>query len=252
MAEYQDITFDTVDRPKPQAIRDRAYTLSLRVYTNGTLENSNITAGTVTITLPGGGALDTAVTNATVTNTSGLLTYQIASGNTGVLGVNYRAHWKITITGANPAVLEFFSFFDVVRMPLWNIVRQDDLTKYHPGITDLLFTGESDYQDTIELAFSDVFEMLEARGKRPHLILDAQSMRKPVVHRALYLIFMARAKNAEDRHSFWAAHHLSEFNRWFASTTFIYDEDQDGHASTSETDAQGGEEGSGGSPRIRL
>ena len=246
----QDWSVDFVDRPKAQVSKDRAYTLTCKVYENGT--QSVPSAGTITILGPGGGALPgSAVTGAAVTvDGAGTMTYALSAANAASPGANYSAVWNPTI---DSVVLEFFQLFDVVRYPLINVVQQADLVKHHADLTDVLFSGESNYQDYIEQAFQDVYQVLENHGKRPYLVMDNDSLRRPIEHKALALIFRARFKEENDRWwNYWQIHE-TEYNDWMQAANFVYDWTESGTADgTSNYDSLSGEEGHNVGPKYRI
>ena len=255
MADYQSISHTFVDRPKTQVTKDRAYTLTCKLY----LDNSQdvVASGTITILGPGGGALPgSAVSGAAVTvDGSGTCTYTLSAANAATLGSNYTAQW--VLTDSNADVHEFLQLFDVVEYPLHNMVIQADLVKHHPDLTNHLFSGESDAQAYIEMAFEDVYATIEANGLRPWLVLGSHELRRPTEHLALAKLFLARVNSPGDKWDRLHDYHSNQFQRWFSANSkkWAYDIDQSGTVSgTVDYEKGAGEEGGLGSlaPRIKV
>lgn len=243
MADYQSISVDFVDRPRTQVTKDRAYTLTAKLFLDGTQDV--VASGTITILKPGGGAMDTAVSGEAVSvDGNGTCTYSLVAGNTGELNANYSAQW--ILTDSNGDVHEVPQLFDVVRYPLRNMVVQADLVKHHQDLADALFSGQSNFQDDIELAFEDVYAGIERKGKRPYLILSSEDMRRPTEHLTLFKIFASRRKEEGDRWDVYAQYHWDRYHAWMEGAVFVYDEDETGTADgTSSTSTLEGEEARG-------
>ena len=239
---YGDISVSFPDRPRAQVTYGRAYTLTCKVYSDGTQVVP--TGGTIDVKRPGNAPLTSPVSGASVSiDGNGTMTYSLAAGNADLLAVHYAAVWHPVISGVT---YDFPQLFDVVRYPLRNMVTQDDLVKHHKDLTDLLFTGETDHQVYIEQAFEDVFQWLDSKGNRPALVLTGEDLRRPIEHLALHKKFIAIAKEHDppDRWRSLADYHRSEYERWIQSAAFVYDVDQSGSADGTSTEDTTGEEGS--------
>lgn len=249
MPDYQSVSFTWVDLPKPQGVKDRALLLTVKMFVDGSQVVPS--AATISATYPSGSELNTAVSDDAVDDidANGTITHTLAAANLDQYATNYRAHFKMTYSST---VYDYLVLFDIARFVFRNVVVHADLVKHHADLGNLLFSGESDTQAYIELAFEDVYARLESRGKRPYLVLDSESLRRPIEHLALYKFFRARQKNTEDRFAGLADYHLEQFEIWFQTSTFIYDEDESGTADSSDTDATAGEEGSGGGLRLDI
>ncbi len=244
----QDFTVNFVDRPRAQATFGRAYTLTCKVLSDGTQVVP--TTATIDVKRPGGAPMTTAVAAASATvDGSGTITYAIVAGNTDLLGSNHIAVWYPVIGGVT---YDFVQLFDVVRYPLRNNVQQADLVLHHPDLSNVLFTGEASFQVYTEQAFEDVYQWLDAKGKRPALVLSSEDLRRPIEHLALHKAFMARTNDPEDRWGMLAAFHLKEYDRWISSAALVYDTDQSGSADGTATDGNTGEEGGSLGFRFRI
>ena len=170
------------------------------------------------------------------------MTYQVTAANLNELGANYIAVWHPVISGVTYDIVQLF---DVVRYPLRNVVTQDDLVKHHKDLTDLLFSGETDYQTYIEQAFEDMFQWLDSKGTRPALVMSSEDLRRPIEHLALQKIFLSRAKEFEppDRWASLATFHRNEFERWAQAAPLVYDYDESGTADGTSNTGNTGEEG---------
>jgi len=239
---YQNLGFAPQDRPKPQVLKDVAYTFNFFAYVSGVLQTAFSSTGTITIRGPGGFQLATPVTDANVTNTAGTLSYALTAGNAITLGANYVADVKYYVSG-----VEYHGrfLFDVVRSQLANPVISADLIRHHPDLADVYFTADSaTAQVYIEQAFEDVWQWIDSRGRRPYLVMSNEDMRRPIEHLALSRFFLPRVKATDDRWSVYMKYHLDKYDDWIKTVNLVYDEDQSGTADgTSEFDGGTGEEG---------
>lgn len=239
MATYQTIALQVADRPRPQVLKDVAYTLTFGVYFGGTLQTSFSSTTTISIKRPGGAALATPVVDANVTNTSGVLTYALTAGNAAELGANYTADVKYYVSG-----VEYHGrfLFDVVCSQLTNPVTTADLVKHHPDLADIYFSGDSSTAEVyIEQSFEDVYQYIDSKGRRPFLVMGSDDLRRPIEHLALAKFFLARIKQEDDRWSVYHKFHLSQFEQWISTAQFVYDEDQSGTADGGDAQGAGGE-----------
>lgn len=239
MSTLQNVSWDFSDRPRTQIAKDLGGTLTLNMYVAGTQVTP--TSATLTVLLPGGSALATPVTDAAATLSTSTLTYALSAGNSSVLGANYTAKWLVTYQSVVYPVIQLF---DVVRTPLLNVVVPADLARRHPDLTDSLYSTESNAQKYIEDAYFDVFQIIDAKGKRPHLVLSSESLRRPIEELALSKFFAARIKTRDDRWAYLYEMHKSEFDRTIQTIPYVYDIDDSGTVSgTSEYVSGLGEEG---------
>lgn len=238
----QDLQFFSAARPRDWVTKDRAYTFTFKAYDAGT--QAVPSSATITIKKPGGADLATPVSGAAVTIAGGGdMTYTLTSGNAGELGANYTADVAYVVSGTTYSAR---FVFDVVRVPLRNVVIQSDLTKHHIDLTDLLASGESNTQTYIAQAFEDVCTYLEGRDIRPYLALNPEVFRRSIEHRALELFFGAKTKQPEDRWALLRDRHATAYNTELQAlgTRLIHDIDQSGTADGTSTEGASGEEGS--------
>lgn len=238
----QDLSFASSARPKDWVTKGRAHTFSFKAYSGGAQVVPS--SATITIRKPGGGDLTTPVSAATVTiDGSGNMTYALASGNTSELGANYVADvvYVVSTVSYDARVL-----FDVVRVPLLNVVVQADLAYHHSDLTDYLTSAESNAQVYIKQAYEDVCEWLDGRGNRPYLTLNASALRRAIEHRALSLLFFSKRKSLEDRYATYATDHETAYQAELAALgpKLVYDFDQSGTADGTSVEGKTGEEGS--------
>lgn len=237
----QDLAFVSSARPKDWVTKDRAYTFTAKAYSSGTQVVPS--SGTISIRKPGGAALATPVSGASLTiDGSGTMTYTLVSGNTSELGANYVADVAYVVSGTT---YDARFLFDVVRVPLLNVVLQADLVFHHSDLTDLLTGSESNAQTYIKQAFEDVCSFIDSRGDRPYLVLNSEQLRRAIEHRALALFFFAKRKTDEDRWAGYAASHESSYQAELASLgpKLVYDFDQSGTADGTSAEVKSGEEG---------
>ena len=237
----QDLYFASAARPRDWVTKDRSYTFTFRAYSSGTQQVPS--SATITIRKPGGAALPTPVSGASVTVAGGGdMTYTLDSANTGELGAGYVADVVYTVSGA---VYDGRFLFDVCRVPLHNVVLQADLVFHHADLTDFLTGSESNANTYIKQAFEDVCRFVGGRGDREYLILDSEVLRRAIEHRALTLFFFSKAKAPDDRWTTYAANHESQYQAELAGlgAKMTYDFDQSGTADGTSPESKTGEEG---------
>lgn len=210
----------------------RAYTFTFRAYSSGTQQVPS--AATITIRKPGGSDLATPVSAAAVTIAGGGdMTYQLASGNTSELGANYIADVAYTVSGV---VYDGRFVFDVVRVPLKNVVRHADLALHHPDISAVFTGGETSTAAYIASAFEDVCFALEGKDVHPCDVLNPGDLRRAIEHRALYLFFSDKAREDRDQWDRYEKRYDAAYQADFAALGphLVYDADQDGSAADGE------------------
>ena len=231
-----DLVFVCTERPRAQVTKDRALTFTCKAYSDGT--QATVTSATITIKKPGGGDLATPVSAAAMTMSGNDMTYALAAGNADTLGVNYTATVAYVVSSTT---YDGMFLFDVVRRPIPNVVIQADLVKHHSDLADILFSGESNFQDDIEGAYCDWYMAVWNKTKRPWLILHPEEMRNAVEHLALAKIFFQRVKQDGDRWDRFHKFHLEQYQNWFANFVPAYDEDSSGTIDGGSQEGHGGE-----------
>lgn len=224
----QDRKFASTARPKDWVTKGAAYTFTFQAKSDGT--QSVPTAATITIKKPGGTALVTPVVDAAVTIAGGGdMTYTLTAANADELAANWTADVSYTVSGV---VYRGRFVFDVVLVPIVNVVEHADLLLHHVDLAALFTGGETTTQSYIEKAFIDVATFLDARDIPPNLTLNPDALRPGVEHRALELFFGDKVRTADDmfvlhrdRH---AVAYASELLRLGA--LIIHDADESGTA----------------------
>lgn len=232
----QDLVFVSASRPKDWVTKDRAFTFTMRAYSSGTQVVPS--SATITIRKPGGAALATPVSGASVTIAGGGdMTYQIAAGNTSELGANYIADVAYVVSGTT---YDARFLFDVVRTPIRNVVIHADLVFHHPDLSAVFTGGETTTANYIRTAFEDVCYALEGKGVHPCDVLNPDSLRRAIEQRALFLFFSDKAREDRDQWDRLVLRYESAYQASFAALGphLTYDEDQDGAAAP-----EGGETG---------
>lgn len=237
MPDPQDMAFFPTERPRAQVTKDRAYTFTAKAHASGT--QSVPTAATITIKRPGGGAMPTAVSGASMTVAgSGDMTYALTAANAVDIGSGYTADVAYTVSSV---VYDGHFLFDVVRFPLRNVVLQSNLVDLHPDLTDILFSGESNYATQIARAYEDIYHFIESKGKRPYLILSSEDLRRPIEFQAMVRILRSRKKEDGDRWDGLKKDYEAQVQRWMDMAQFEYDSDSSGTLDGVDVQGSGGE-----------
>ena len=236
----QDLYFGSAARPRDWVTKDRAYTFTFKAYSSGTQQVPS--SATITIRKPGGAALSTPVSAASVTvDGSGNMTYTLIAGNTSDLGAGYIADVVYVVSGAT---YDGRFLFDVCRVPLHNVVIAADLGLHQYDYADYLNSGETAMQH-ITRAFQDVCGFLHGRGQREYLVLNSEELRDAIEYASLARIFGSHLAASGDR---TAALHEHYRNLYAAALTalgpkLVYDLDQSGTADGLSLEGPSGEEG---------
>lgn len=212
---------------KPALLTDAAGTLSFTVPETGT-----ITPATVTLYKPGGDVLH-ASQNASISGST--LSVALDTTDTADEGKNFRARWSYTIS---TVAYVKDQVFDIVAHVTFNTLTVTKLANYYPDLTDKLWTGVSNFQNQVDLAWNDdVLPSIRAKGLDPHLIMDAQQL-EPVT--AAYAIARVidglKASNPEWRQTAaeWRAMAVTELDRVMSAVSW-YDSSDDLAAQEDET-----------------
>ena len=162
---------------------------------------------------------------------------------------------QYTITAATTASLDTEEGWRVE----WSLVMPDGVThvfrveaalvlrRLYPTITDLdIFRRESgldpsgadpittlsDYQDYIDEADEDVQLHLIERGNRPNLITSPSALHLIWLFTALHLIFRDLSTRLNPTYADRAREYGEDLARAWASASFLYDDDDDGQANS--------------------
>ncbi len=228
----QDLTFVSTARPKDWVTKDRAHTFTFRAYSAGTQQVPS--AATISIVKPGGVALATPVSGATVTIAGGGdMTYALTAGNADELGEDWTA--KVTYT-VSTVVYDGAVTFDVVMQAVHNVVIHADLALHHVDIASAFTGSETSTANYIRTAYEDVCSFLDGRGNRPYLVLNSQALRRPIEHRALQLFFGDKVRAAGDQWALLRDEHGVQYQTEIQAlgSRLVYDLDESGDADSSE------------------
>ena len=229
----QDLYFGSAARPRDWVTKDRAYTFTFKAYSSGTQQVPS--SATITIRKPGGAALSTPVSAASVTvDGSGNMTYTLIAGNTSDLGAGYIADVVYVVSGAT---YDGRFLFDVVRVPPKNVVLPADLVLHHIDLSSLFTGGETTTTAYIATAFEDVCIRLDGLGIDPGRLLNPSVLRRAIEHRALELFFGDKVRAQLDEFDIHRASHASAFAAELAALgpRLTYDADEGGTAEDGET-----------------
>lgn len=231
----QDNVFRSAARPKDWVTLSRAYTFSFSAYSSGTAVVPD--SATITIRKPGGAALSSPVSGATVTITpiTGVMTYALAAQSE--LGANYIADVAYVVSGTT---YDARFLFDVVRAPLRNVVIHADLVFHHPDLSAVFTGGETTTANYIRTAFEDVCFALQGKGVHPCDVMEAADLRRAIEQRALFLFFSDKAREDRDQWDRLVQRYENAYQASFAALGphLTYDANQDGAPA-----AEGGETG---------
>lgn len=111
---------------------DKAYTFTWRFYDNGI--QLVPTAATITITDHNGGAIVTA--GICIIDAEGTITYALTAALNDTDGKNFRNELKYTVSSVDHY---YYELFDVVKCPLINQVRDEDLFIYVGELRDKIY-----------------------------------------------------------------------------------------------------------------
>jgi hypothetical protein len=119
---------------KQQFLKDTAGTIRLTVFhKNRALIPS---AATVALYKENGTSVLQAPTTATISSTTGEMTYALTATHTANLGSNFKATWTYTV---GPTTYQETQLFDVVRSILSIPITDDDLYKEMPSLMESNF-----------------------------------------------------------------------------------------------------------------
>lgn len=216
--------------------RDRTQLIQCPTFLDGAA--SAPTSGTVSIFKPNQGPDDTAEISAqAVTITSSVAEYSVTFGtganqieSDAALGEGWRVEWvllmpdSITHTFRNDASL--------VRRRLYPVITDQDLDRTHPGLTGLLPSGQTHWQDQIDEAWFDLQRMLIAKGNRPELVMEPTALYDAHLTRTLYRMFrlLKTRMGVDSQYAELAEEYLRDFNTAWGDLNFKYDDDDSGRS----------------------
>lgn len=198
-------------------------TLKLLVYKNGVA----VECTAASYILYNSGRTEIASGSITPTGTpANELTVAVADTAFTEVEENCSIEWTFT---ADAEVMNFNSFFDVVKWKILLNVIDTDLEKYYPDIQDHLWSGQANYSTQIQLAWEYVKQDIKAKGRRPSLIVVDSDIKKLIELKSFVFIFDAFFRQAVDDVWLMRAQKAEEnYRNQFDKTTLKYDESQDG------------------------
>ena len=210
--------------------RDRTTVLTMPMYSAGALAAPS--SGTVTIYDASNAAV---VSAAAVTITASIATYSLLAATvaSSSFGGGWRVEWSLVMADTYTHVERQDAA--LVRARLSPVVTDLDILARHTDLASFRPTALADWSQYIETAWEDVVARLESAGRRPYLVISPQALRP--IHLATTLeIIMRDLSGAGDPQNRWSAlaeHYRAEVESAWARTSLVYDEDDDGVASSS-------------------
>lgn len=205
------------------------------VYRAGALATPS--AGTVTIYDDANTAI---VTAANVTITDGVAVYSVAGATTTGLTLSdgWRISWSLTLPDAAVYVAENSAALcrHVPQMPVAEAAIYARVPALNPDNPGRISTRR-DYSSTLEDAWTQIREMLLAKGRRHELIVTATRLREPMLLLVLALVFEDLATGMQDgsAHRATATEYRRQFSLAWGALSFEYDQDDDGQPDRRET-----------------
>lgn len=194
------------------------------------LAGAAVTPSAVTYTLLGPTG-STVTTGAASTLGSGTATYALTSvhlPSTAALSAGYLERWVITWASGDPITYERLVM--VGRRTLAPPVGQTDLEQRWRNLTRQRTGTLTDYQDALSQAWADVLGELQTAQVLPQRIIQPASLRAPMLHRALAIIFENMAAGQAERGN-WMDLADREYTRYAQAMTRAIasvDRDDDG------------------------
>lgn len=212
----------TIQVDKYEVFKASAETITLSVYEDGdatTLSNASYVLYDNGITEKASGS---------ITPTNNTLSVNILATHFETVRENCRIEWTFT---ASSVEYTFNTLFDIVSSKVCNSVVDADLLKLYPELLDDLPASRTpaNFSPQIHEAFKDLKNDIRARNKDPHKMVDItpESFRKIIVHKALGIIFLNRAKEPDDLWWRLSEIHERKYRKLFENAKFPYDTNDD-------------------------
>lgn len=207
--------------------RGVAATLTCPVYNDAGAEQ---TASAGTVAIYDGGAEVLAAT--AVTTTGPPASYSLAASVTTDRGLTDRWHEEWSLTGLDTFRITGFLVRHAYHDRLTDSVLQDA----HPEFLDHLPPVETTGERFRRTASERIQRRLLAKGRRPHLIFNADALLDPAIFLALHLWAddVALRSDSETRWIRLADRYMKQYESAWSEVTFDYDRDEDGLIDPSE------------------
>jgi hypothetical protein len=205
--------------------KTRPTELSLGMYSGGALVAPS--SGVVSVYNVAGNAV---VTNASVTITGSRAYYTTNEADfiTESLGTGWRIEWLFTMPDGFDHLVRQDASCVRVRLPI--PISHVDLLARHSDLDD---QGITDFDDYLDEAHYEIVARLEARGRRPYLVMDPAALRMVYLYTTLAIVAGDFAgSGAQDNTWRYEEEKYRGLTReaW-SEVTFDYDEDDDGKSS---------------------
>lgn len=210
--------------------RGRDTVLAAPLYLDGALVAPD--SGTITIY----DESDTAVVSAqAVTVSASIAEYTVTAATTAGLSpyAGWRIEWTLTVSG-QPDDVVLTQEAALVRYRLRPVITDADIIRRIPALDyngSVCITSESNYQDYIDEADTEVQARLLSLGRRPWLVASPSALRQVWLYCAIALIFESvHDHRPSDGYLESAARYRQMYERaWSeAKVSFDWDEDGDG------------------------
>ena len=224
----------TIRVPLPYDLpKGRAHTITAPVYRDG----AQATASAATCAIYNSANQQITLANpATVPSGVPTLVIDAADFNDEAYDDNWRVEWSITVDGdPHPSRHEAA----LVRSALHPVITDDDLFRRHKMLDPNAAAGisrsvRSDYQDSIDEAWTEIMLRLRGMGRRPYLILSPSALRETHLFLTLSIVFSDFGGGQGLQYAEMAARYLQQYEAAWGRMSFVYDENDDGSADTSE------------------
>lgn len=212
--------------------RGRDTVLQAPLYLDGVLVAPS--SGTITIY----DESDTAVVSAAaVTIASSIAEYTVAAATTSSLdlGAGWRIEWSLTVSG-QPAAVVIPQEAALVRYRLRPVISDADIIRRSPALdpsSAVCITSETDYQEYINEADTEVQSRLIALGRRPWLVASPSALRSVWLYCTLALIYESlRDRRPTDGYVEPATAYRQMYERAWSEARVSFDWDEDGDGDT--------------------
>lgn len=210
---------------KQQLQRNRDGAITFRPILDGV--DVTVTNPKVTVQRPGGSALPVPVVDADATVLpDGRISYTVAAANTATPDQDYVVDWQFSYDGATYYRRDLF---DVVLIPLYPVVSDDDVRRFLGGLAQFFYPNDTGSRvEDIANAWDALVEEIERRGRRPNLVIEAGQLRRAHLLKTVALIFEGQSQEPND--IWWARRKEkdAELERLLDSLPFRYDADDGG------------------------
>lgn len=218
----------TVRVPLPYDLpRGRAHTITAPLYRDG----AAVAASAATCTIYNAAGTEVSTT-ASATVPSGVPTLVIDSDDLDgqSYGSGWRVEWEITHAGG---VIPSRHEAALVRSALPPVITDDDLYRRHKGLDPDAPAGQAlsvrtDYQDSIDEAWTEIILRLYSVGRRPYLVMSPSGLRECHLYLTLSLIFDDLSTGAGLQYMETAARYRQQFEAAWSRLSLVYDSDDDG------------------------